>query len=244
MSDGRPFKGDWCCFGFEREPEPGVDYSWIEVQRGACFSGLASSVPACTILYSSRRSNQFLVRTRTGLEVLWNVSECSFEPLTTDFSILAATRGARVIHISGVTSSFLEILRRWKKITPTETETLTDLSIPSYKIDIPVAAKPGAPDSATPVKEPTGRHPVILTGTGIVQEVSGPLKLTDAGVGVEDWHIDFEDIESVATTQIGRLYVVIGTKSGGTFEIAFDEQDTEEGTMFYEILCKEVQAGQ
>ena len=236
-----PFTDDWRVFGFLGAPEPGVDYSWIEVQSGMSFIGFAGSVAPCRVLYASRKSLTLLVRPPEGAASLWSIRECEFELLSEDKSVVCVRSYGRLLHVAGVTGSFLALLVRWGKVEMKESEREGQV----YEIGVPRVEKPAAiPEAASQITEPTGRNPVVLTGSSIMEEIQGPLRLTDTGVSVEGWSVDFEDIARVETTQIGRLFVVIGTKNGGTFEIGFDETDTDEGTQFYEILCKEVRAGQ
>ena len=236
-----PFTDDWRVFGFLGAPEPGVDYSWIDVQSGMSFIGFSGSVTPCRVLYASRKSGTLLVRPPEGAAAVWSVRECEFELLSEDKSVVCVRSHGRLLHVAGVTRSFLALLARWGKLEASEPEPDREV----YEIGVARVEKPAEiPEGASQITEPTGRNPVVLTGSSIMEEIQGPLRLTDTGVSVEGWSVDFEDITRVETTQIGRLFVVIGTKNGGTFEIGFDETDTDEGTQFYEILCKEVRAGQ
>ena len=44
MEELNPFTEDWELFGFEGEPSPGFDYSWIQVQENISFIGYKSVI--------------------------------------------------------------------------------------------------------------------------------------------------------------------------------------------------------
>jgi hypothetical protein len=72
------FGGEWTWLGFEGEPDPGIDYSWIEIQNELNFSGYETAIVSCALFFSSRRANMYLVRQKSGTEAIWNTVDCTF----------------------------------------------------------------------------------------------------------------------------------------------------------------------
>ena len=111
-----PFSSDWRIFGFNGEPADGFDYSWSEVQNYLGFVGFDNYVQNCRLFSSSLNPNIFMVRTENDFEEIWDISDISFEFLSNDLTILVAIYDDMYLHISNVSTSFIELLMKIYKI--------------------------------------------------------------------------------------------------------------------------------
>jgi len=226
-----PLVNSWSYFGFEGEPEPGVDYSWLEVQQGLDFIGYEDTVRSCRLFFSSRKSNIFLVRTSPHSSTIWNFSDCTFAILSRTGSILLITRGPRNFHLSGVSASLIELLTRIRRLPP---DALPDqLSFESRPLKIiSSSASSDLPAESSPIDRHSQPSPVVVTGTDISEEITGIAQISEGALIVQcegdSWSVDFDVIESVNSTEIGKIFVVIATSEGKRYEVGFEEKDRTE----------------
>lgn len=111
-----PFYSEWSWFGFNGKPSPGFDYSWFEVQNYLELIGCEEYLLNCKLFSSSRNSNIFMIRTQNGDEEIWDISDVTFNYLTDDKTTLVASFNDRCIHISNVSTSFIELLIKAQKL--------------------------------------------------------------------------------------------------------------------------------
>lgn len=234
----------WQCFGIG-EREAGRDYSWIEVQRNLDFIGFDDTIIGCTLFYASRGNDTLLIRTRDNQEYLWDISHCKFSVLALNGSILVVSNGHRVFHLSGVTSTFMDLLMRppGMHLPLDQLEENRRLTPMPIKI-VRTQEEQEMPDEVSVVSVPELKAPVIVTGTGIAEEFRGVLKFVNESIvldTVDEWRVELAGIESVMKTHVGRLFVVIVMKeTGARFEIGFEDADSSEGARFHDFLVNEI----
>jgi hypothetical protein len=107
-----PFTGEWAWFGFEGDPQPGVDYSWMEIQTNLMFAGRVRVIRHCQLSFSSRSPYTFLVRTRAQVSTIWNVIDCAFSMFGTRGSTVRVTRGDRNIMLLSTSAALLNLLAK------------------------------------------------------------------------------------------------------------------------------------
>ncbi|KAK8833853.1 hypothetical protein M9Y10_012532 [Tritrichomonas musculus] len=112
-----PFSADWVLFGFNGKPSPGFDYSWFEVQNYMGLIGFDDYIQNCKLFSSSKNSHIFMIRTQNSIEEVWDISDVNFNPVSPDYSVLSASYNDRCIHVSNVSTSFIELLIRAHKLS-------------------------------------------------------------------------------------------------------------------------------
>lgn len=234
----------WQSFGIT-EREAGRDYSWIEVQRNLDFIGYNDTIIGCTLFYASRKNDTLLIRTREHQEYLWDISHCKFSVLALNGSILVVSDGHSIFHLSGVTSTFTELLMRPPGMyLPLDLLEENRSTAPMPIKVVHTEKEKEIPDEASVITVPELKAPVIVTGTGISEEFRGVLKIANESVAldtVEEWRLELDGIESVTKTHAGRLFVVVGMKEAGVrFEIGFEDADATEGIHFHDFLANEI----
>lgn len=216
----------WESFGFFGEPEPGKDYSWIRLQNNLDFIGIENCITSCSVYYSSRFQNTLLIKTYDDTSALWNVSALTFSYFGNTYSIIEVSNRLKIIHLSGVTTSFVSLLMRYQKLPY---DCLNDLSqIPTQQIKISRCAQPipipssafkneASVDISVPVQI-TSAVDNCLKGD-LVFENQHLLKLSTG------WSLDFSDISSLSSTQANGFFIVILTKNNQRYEISFDDSN-------------------
>ena len=145
-----PFTSEWSWFGFNGEPSPGFDYSWLEVQNYLCLIGSEEYIQNCKLFSSSRNPNIFLIRTQDGIEEVWDISDLKFEPLSKDKSTLVASLNDKCIHISNVSISFIELLMKTLKLPFNSLSNFHPFALNTFKIKT-ITEHPNLPDKSTQV---------------------------------------------------------------------------------------------
>lgn len=110
------FYSELSWFGFIGKPSPGVDYFWLEVQNCLQIIGCEEYILNCKLFSSSRNSHIFMIRKQNGDEEIWDISEVNFSNMANDSSTLIAAFNNRCIHISNVSTSFIDLLMRAQKL--------------------------------------------------------------------------------------------------------------------------------
>ena len=230
----RPFSGNWhwSVFGFEGEPEAGVDYSWLEVQEGLDFVGREETILGCSLFYSSRRTNTFLVRTQSNEEALWNTIDCTFSIVGGNPSVLSVVYGPHLMHISGVASPFIDLLMCSMKL-PLDSLKQT-VGCESREMTVLRSTAPiKIPTGASKPADTTDSESVTVNGTDM-GEVTGKLTLTDEALEVGSVRIARSDITNTDTSEPSKL--VLETSSHARIEITF--KDAEHASKISETLAK------
>ena len=219
---------NWKWFGFLGEPEPGHDYSWIEVQNNLNFVGNSNSIPCCTIYFSSRRPNLILVRTEDDVDTVWDIGDLFFSFVGNSNSILEASDGHRICQIFGVTQSFIGLLMKFQKLP---LDSLQNMS-PSPPQKITILQKktqhiPTPKDAIKPIEHHNETVPVTLTGALNGQEfIKGELTFEDNTLKIgSDWSLEFSNIKSITNTQADQFYLLFLTKEEKRYEIAFEKSN-------------------
>jgi hypothetical protein len=160
-------------------------------------------------------------------------------------SIVVVTRPPRNFHLSGVSVSLLELLVRVRKLPP---KALAD-HLPSEARPITIVA--GAhdadlPPEASAIGSEYAPGPVVVTGSDIPEEISGTPLISDTALTVQldgdAWGVDFDAIDAVNCTQVGKLFLVITLVDGRKYEIGFDEGDRTEAVRLRERVEKAIKA--
>lgn len=237
-----PFSSkSWSQYGFEGPQEPGIDYSWIEVQRSLNFVGFDDVVCGCTLFFSSRYPSFFLVKAADGATELWDISDCSFSVLAPNSSVLVVTCGS-IFHLSDASASLIELLMKLRKLPA---DALSGQCSGSFAIefdqisnDIPKEATDLAICSSAP--RALSRAVVTVTGPSIDSDVVGEISMSGAEIkvrGDESEHIiNLYDVAKAETTKIGRVFIVLTFLSGEKRDIAFSEYNQNEAsTIFADI---------
>ncbi|KAK8891983.1 hypothetical protein M9Y10_029205 [Tritrichomonas musculus] len=249
-----PFTEDWNIFGFEGEPEPGFDYSWIQVQDNLSFFGYKSVISDCTLFYSSRRPNIYLAITPSKWGEVWNLSNLTFSRLASNGSILIAYSNERCIHISNVTSSFIGMLVKTSKLPEINSELTSNSNLQQLKLNIKIIRKyPNIPSEATTIetKEEANPSPIVtITGSAFSMNIQGTLNFKDNSEIVvtyedpssESWRISFDEINRVESTKIGRIFVVLYTIDDKRYEIGFNESNAIEANDLIQAVKKAIES--
>ena len=108
--------GSWQWIGFSGKPEPGFDYSWVEVQRGLLFVGSENCIKNCILYNSTKNPTIFLVKNDNGLEEVWDTYNLEFSLLGPNRDIIVASRNDKLIHLSGISYSLINILIKQSKL--------------------------------------------------------------------------------------------------------------------------------
>jgi hypothetical protein len=225
-------------FGFEPSPEPGIEYSWIEIQKGLNFIGRETKVFGCELWFSARIHGAFLIKVDHGSEIMWKVDGCSFILLCLVSGILIVSCENRCFHISGASRSFIEHLIKIEKL---ERKCLAN---ETQSVGIPIKVSRSGhiftlPDEASRLKI-NNEARAILTGSGVNEELNGILVFDDSKMFLreceEKWELNFADVSGVNSTRIGRLYVLLETVGGSRYELGFDEADSGFGEAVHRRL--------
>ena len=225
-----PFSGDWRWFGFEGEPEPGIDYSWMQVQQGLDFVGRDETICDCSLFYSSRKTNTFLVRTPAGSDTIWNTVDCAFALVADNPSVLSVAYGKRLIHVAGVTASLVELLMRSMKL-PLDSLKLLAGAVQEMTVLRSQRADP-LPDGASTVADASS---VTVSGESI-EDVAGALTIGDTFFEIGKLRIEFADITATETNKSEKLVISLETSSNGRLDLTFDNPDASAATKISEIL--------
>lgn len=257
MEDLNPFTEDWELFGFEGEPSPGFDYSWIQVQENISFIGYKSVIRNCTLFYSSRKLGILLALTPSKWAEIWNISNITFTNISRNCSILMATSNERIIHISNVTSAFIEILIKASKLSEEILELCNIQDLQQLKLNIKmVRSTPEIPTEATTIepKDEANSLPIVtITGSAFSKNIQGALNFrNDSEIVVtydepssessESWKISFDEIYKVESTKIGKIFVVLYTQDDKRYEIGFNESNAVEANELIQTLKKAIES--
>ena len=117
-----PFRDNWSWFGFDGEADTDVDYSWFRVQDGLTFDGINSVISDCTLYYSSRKPNLFLIRSPKIADELWDSTDCNFRIVPEIPAAIEVSSERRIFIIWGCSQTFLELLEKEKKLAPNSLE--------------------------------------------------------------------------------------------------------------------------
>lgn len=253
MEELNPFIGDWEIFGFEGEPIPGIDYSWIQVQENISFIGYKSVIKDCTLYYSSLKPKILLAITPSKWREIWNISNITFSNMSRNGSILMASANDRIIHISNVTSSFIEILINASKLPEEILEIFSvNPNLQQLKLNIKmVKTPPDIPEEATTIelKEESNSLPIVtVTGSDFARNIQGALNfrnnseivVTSDEPSSESWKISFEEINKVESTRIGKIFVVLYTQDEKRYEVGFNESNAMEANELIQTLKKAI----
>jgi hypothetical protein len=233
------FSGQWAWFGFEGEPEPGIDYSWMEVQNKLNFIGYESAIVSCSLYFSSRKAATCLVRTQKHEETIWNITDCTFVISPYNPSILIVSYGQRKFHLSGVASAFIELLMRSRRLPLDSLQ--NGLGPQPCRLNIIRSTAMEMPEEATGTNSLEPEMAVIVTGTDFSGELTGIPAIGDAGIILQKsdaWHLNWEEIQKVNVTTVGSFYLLIETVDARKYEIRFHEGNAEYGEVFYQELKK------
>ncbi|OHT01927.1 hypothetical protein TRFO_31113 [Tritrichomonas foetus] len=244
-----PFDEDWEYFGFEGPPSPGLDYSWIQVQTNLIFLGFEKVISDCTLFYSSRKANIFLIQTSDKWEEIWNIKELTIATFSNNGSILIASITDRCIHISGVAMSFINLLIRTQKLPPDCLSSKPPIHRP-MKIKVHMVSQtPDVPEEATTIesKDEIVAPVVSVTGSAISMSIQGKLEYQENKeilVSLDEentWSVSFEEIAKVESTRIGKIFVVLTTNEGKRFEIGFNEVNATEANELINMIKKDIE---
>ena len=231
------FPKNWKKYGFEGEPLPGFDYSWIFVQKNLTFVGFDEIITNCELYYSSRRNNLFLIKAENKSYETWNTKNIEFSLLADNGSILNAKCNGWCLHVSNVIYAFINLLITLQKL-PDDclSEYQKDENASGFlkpiKLNVDVIRKvPEIPTEATKIEDGIDHLPAIVcvTGSVISTNIQGKIdfksnhEICVMNENQELWKIDFASIVKVESTKIGRIFVVIHTNEGKRFEIGFNE---------------------
>ena len=224
----------WSTYGFEGPPEPGFDYSWIEVQWSLNFIGFENVVCSCTLYFSSRSPSIFLVKTADGCTELWDIRDCKFSLLAANSSILVVTC-ENFFHLSDVSASLIELLMKIKKLP---SDSLRAQSSKSFPIVFDQVSKE-IPQEATDLIESISPKPnlqlkpvVTVTGTNVDKDVIGELSISNDEIQVKNeetvFTINIKDVAKAETTKIGKIFIVLTFHNNEKNEITFQENNQDE----------------
>jgi hypothetical protein len=231
------FGGEWAWLGFEGEPEPGIDYSWMEIQRDLNFCGCETTIVGCALYFSSRRVNMYLVRQKSGAEALWNTIDCIFSLFPYNPMILVVCYGRHKCHISGVTSSFIDHLVRQRRLAQDSLQGRLGIDVRPLVV-VQNRTSTNVPVAASEVSSAGESEVAVITGTDFPGELAGVPILSENRIILrdsQDWSLDFDNIETVDITKVGRLYVLIEASGGRRYELGFSENSVF-GESIYEGL--------
>ncbi|EAY08427.1 hypothetical protein TVAG_354860 [Trichomonas vaginalis G3] len=109
----------WSWFGFKGQPDPDIEYTWFRIQDSLTFDGIKNIITDCTIYYSSRKPNHYLIKQENGVTEIWDITECQFRIIPEFPSSIEVSSGKRLFILWGVSSSFIEFLVQDHKLMPT-----------------------------------------------------------------------------------------------------------------------------
>jgi hypothetical protein len=113
-----PFRDNWSWFGFDGEPDQNIDYSWFRIQDSLTFDGINNVVSNCSLYYSSRKPNHFLVHGEHFPDELWDSTDCSFRIIPEIPSAIEVSSERRIFIMWGCSTALIEMLTRDRKLPP------------------------------------------------------------------------------------------------------------------------------
>lgn len=243
MNPESPFDENWLWFGFCGEPEPGNDYSWIFVQNNLDLVGRCTVIPNCTIFFSSRKPNAYLVKTQDGHEELWDTTDCQFSICSTFGNILSVSEKGHSFHLSGISTSFIELLMRAHKLP---SDSLSDvMTIQSQQIEIIRSTQQEPlPEEVTNIQESAEHKSIVsVIGSNIPEEIKGNLIATAKSVvingdGDNNWSVSISDINNVRITEISKWFIIFNMKDESRYEVCFDESAGDEARKCFDLIAK------
>lgn len=120
----------WSWFGFKGRPDADIDYSWFRIQDSLTFDGIKNIITDCTIYYSSKKPNHYLIKQSEENCEVWDITECSFRLIPEFPSSIEVSSGKRLFIMWGVSSSFIDFLARDHKLLQLSTNQPTYDTIP------------------------------------------------------------------------------------------------------------------
>ena len=111
-----PFRDNWSWFGFDGEADQNIDYSWFRIQDSLTFDGINNVVSNCSLFYSSRKPNHFLVRGENFPDELWDSTDCNFRLIPEMPTAIEISSERRIFILWGCSSSLIEMLVRDRKL--------------------------------------------------------------------------------------------------------------------------------
>lgn len=224
---------DWSKWGFIGEEEPGYNYSWIHLQDELNFIGNTSTIPHCSLYYSSRKKFLFLVHSKYYRRTLWDITdiEFSFDKNSENFLIL--NKGISLMHLFSASTNFIRLLVKIQKIP------VASFKQPEIERNVQYESK----KTTVLTKGPTA-FVVSNRETGIIADINviitrsdaertrmkGKLSVSDSKIVItpndeseETISLDIADIESFQKVAMLSIFFVFYMKDGRRYEVSFIE---------------------
>ena len=111
-----PFRNNWSWFGFDGEVDEHIDYSWFRVQDSLTFDGISNAISDCSIFYSSRKPNLFLIRAPNIPDELWDATDCNFRLIPEIPAAVEVSSERKLFILWGCSTSLISLLIKEEKL--------------------------------------------------------------------------------------------------------------------------------
>ncbi|EAY07734.1 hypothetical protein TVAG_118150 [Trichomonas vaginalis G3] len=227
---------EWSQWGFLGPPESGFNYSWIHLQDELNFIGNKTTIPHCSLYYSSRKKFLFLVQSSKYKKSLWDITDLEFTFNKDSENFLVINRGISLLHLFSTSTNFIRLLVKIQKIP------VNSFIQPEIENNIQYESK----KQAVQVKGPTSfstsnRETGIISDLDVIITKSDEERIrTDGKLAIYDTKIvvtptkdprspitlELNDIEHFQKVTMLCIFFVFYMKDGRCYEISF--RDTQE----------------